>query len=72
MQLTPTAILIIRGFGPDEKEAFADTLGVSTKTLYRYLDSNDDNLTKAAGLQFLREKSGLTDAELLTGTELQN
>lgn len=72
MQLTLTALLIIRGFGPEEKEGFADCLGVSTKTLYRYLDSNDDNLTKAAGLQFLREKSGLTDKELLTETELQS
>ena len=72
MQLTHTALLIIRGFSSEEKEAFADCLGVSTKTLYRYLDSNDDNLTKAAGLQFLREKSGLTNKELLTETELQS
>ena len=65
MRLSNTAILVIRGLGPDEKDKLAEALGISTRTLYRYMEDNDDALTKAAGLKFLKNLTGLTDADLL-------
>lgn len=69
MRLTNTAILIIRGMTPEQKEALAEALGVSTRTLYRYLDSNDDCLTKAASLKFIKDITGLEDSALVEDTE---
>lgn len=69
MKLSTTAILVIRGLKPEKKQELADELGVSTKTLYRYLDTNDDKLTKAAGMKFLKGITGLSDTELLEDTD---
>lgn len=69
MKLSKTAILVIRGLPSEKKKELADVLGISSKTLYRYLDNNDDNLTKAAGLNFLKGITGLSDTELLEDTD---
>lgn len=65
MKLSKIAILAIRGMGIKDKEALADSVGVNIKTLYRYINDNDDSLTKAAALEFIREKTGLTADEIL-------
>lgn len=68
MNLTKAAILALRGLTLDQKQQLADLLGVSLKTLYRHIASNNDDLTKAAALQFLRGVTGLPDGELLEDT----
>lgn len=65
MRLTNTAILIIKGLTLEQKETLADSLGVSLRTLYRYIDTNDDCLTKAASLKFLKDITGLDEAALV-------
>lgn len=68
MKLTKAAILAIRGLNQEQKQQLVDHLGISLKTLYRYIENNDDNLTKASALQFLRGVTGLKDADLLEGS----
>lgn len=65
MKLSKIALLAIRGLDFDAKKRLADTLVVSHGTLYRYLQDNDDNLTKAASLEFIRKETGLRDSEIL-------
>ena len=65
MKLSKAAILALRGIKIDSKEELAKVLGVSMKTLYRYLSDNDDTLTKAAALEFIRKETGLADSEIL-------
>jgi hypothetical protein len=40
-------------------------LDCSEMSVRRYIESNDDNLTKAASLKVIREETGLTDQEIL-------
>ena len=42
---------------------------VAESTIYRYIATNDDNLTKAAALKVIREETGLTDDEILEEDE---
>lgn len=72
MKLSKAAILALRGSGSEVKEALAEVLGVSTQTLYRYISNNDDNLTKAAALDFIRKETGLGDAEILESVGAEN
>lgn len=65
MKLSKAAILALKGTGPEVKDALAAVLGVSSKTLYRYINNNDDSLTKAAALEFIRKETGLPDSEIL-------
>lgn len=65
MKLTRIAILALRGFSSDAKARLADALGISLSTLHRYINDNDDNLTKAAALTVIREETGLLDSEIL-------
>jgi hypothetical protein len=44
-------------------------LNVSEMSVRRYIESNDDNLTKAASLEVIREETGLTDSEILEKDE---
>ena len=43
----------------------AIALNVSESTARRYVNDNDDNLTKAAALNVIRQETGLTDEEIL-------
>lgn len=65
MRLSKVAILALRGSGGDVKKKLAEAAGVSEPTLYRYIADNDDNLTKAAVLQVIREVTGLGDGQIL-------
>lgn len=65
MKLKRTAILILRGFSKEEKERLAQVAGVTLKTLYTWIEENNDGLTKAAVLKTIREETGLVDEDLL-------
>ena len=64
MRLSTAGISILRG-NKAIWEAVRDALGVSDNTMYRYVQRNLEELTKAAALKVLREETGLTDSELL-------
>lgn len=65
MKLSKVAILAIRGFGSDVKKNLAAILNISQATLYRYIQDNDDSLTKAAALDFICKETGLGNSEIL-------
>lgn len=65
MKLSKAAILALRGLSPKQKKELANAVGVSDKTIYRYISDNDDNLTKAAGLEYIRKVTGLGYEEIL-------
>lgn len=65
MKLSKAAILALRGLTPEQKKELANAVGVSDKTIYRYISDNDDNLTKAAALEYIRKVTGLGDEEIL-------
>lgn len=64
MRLSNKALELIRG-NVRTKNLLALTLDCSVFTIGRYLDSNNDNLTKAAALKIIREETGLADSEIL-------
>jgi hypothetical protein len=63
MKLTQKALDAIK-----EKKLYSHlsiALGVSAAAIYRYVATNDDNLTKAASIQCLKKETGLGDEDLL-------
>lgn len=70
MKLSKAAILALKGLDADKKKALAEVLEVNDKTVYRYINNNDDNLTKAASLQFIRNETGLNDSAILEELEV--
>lgn len=63
MKLTQKALDTIR-----EKKLYPHlsiALQVSFQTIYRYVATNDDNLTKAAALDVIRKDGGLHEEQLL-------
>lgn len=70
MKLSKIAILALRG-QKDSAEAIAELVGVSTKTVYRWIAKNNGNLTRAAVLQYLRGITGLGNEELLDEQNLE-
>ncbi len=72
MSLNKIAISAVRGTSRDFKERLAEVLCVSTKTLYRYIQDNDDNLTKSAALSLISTELGVPADELLEPSVLQN
>ena len=71
MKLSKVAILAIRGFGSDAKKHLATLLNVSQATLYRYIQDNDDSLTKAAALDFIGKETGLENSEILESQPIE-
>lgn len=69
MKLTKIAILALRGCSKDVKQKIADSLGVTLPSVYRWIDNNDDNLTKSAALQIIGEETGLKEDQILEETE---
>lgn len=65
MKLSNIAILAVRGTDTEFKKGLAKAMDVSEQTMYKYLVSNDPNLTRAAALEMIREKTGLLDNILL-------
>lgn len=68
MQLSNIAILALRGCGRDVKQKMADAAKVTIHAIYRWINDNDDNLTKASVLKVIREELGLTDDQILEET----
>lgn len=65
MRLTHAAILILNGLEVEDRNELAKLLDVHPKTLVRYILENDDNLTKAVSLEFIKIKSGLAIEQIL-------
>lgn len=63
MRLTKKALKRINN--TKARMLIALALDCSDMTVRRYIDANDDNLTKAAAMQVIREETGLTDSEIL-------
>lgn len=63
MKLTQKALAAIKERGLFPHLAIA--LKVSVQSIYRYVSTNDDNLTKAASLETIKKETGLTDDEIL-------
>ena len=65
MRLSKAAILALKGMDKEAKQRIGDAVGVAASTVYRWIQDEDDNLTKAAALAVIRNETGLTDQELL-------
>lgn len=70
MKLTNKALQEIKA-SKRLKNRLALDLDISPSTLNRWIADNDDNLTKAAALQIIREETGLSDSEILEETEVR-
>lgn len=66
MQLSHIALIAVRGLMPGIIPKLMSALDTSEATIYRYVDNNSDNLTKAAALKVIREETGLKDEQILT------
>jgi transcriptional regulator with XRE-family HTH domain len=64
MKIRKLVLLAIRGSRKIKTDLMA-ALDISQPTLSRFLNDNDENLTKAAALKVIREELGLTDDEIL-------
>lgn len=64
MRLTDKAIHEIKA-NKRLRNRLAFDLDKSAMTILRWVSTNDDNLTKAAALQVIREETGFTDEEIL-------
>lgn len=47
------------------RNLLALALDCSVVTINRYVDNNNDNLTKAAALKVIKEETGLSEGEIL-------
>lgn len=64
MKLTQKALALIKA-QPVKRLDIAKALNVSDQTLMRYINNNDDELTKAAALIEIRKITGLSDDQIL-------
>lgn len=63
MRLSQKALDLVKEQNLRQKIALA--LGLTDRTMWRYIQNNDDNLTKAASLKLIRQETGLSDDEIL-------
>ena len=63
MRLTQIALNSINN--PETRRLLMDALGCTEFTISRYIQKNNDNLTKEASMRIIRKKTGMPDAELL-------
>jgi hypothetical protein len=64
MTLTILAHEVLRGNGP-LKQKIADAAGVSSNTVYFWLRTNSENLTRAAVIECLMRETGLKYEQVL-------
>jgi hypothetical protein len=64
MKLKPIIIMAIKG-NTELRLGLRNVLRVSNPTMTRLLQDNDDDLTKAAALELLRNTLNLSDEEIL-------
>ena len=65
MRLSRIAILAVKGASPGIIKKLAEAIGVSEPSVYRFINDNDDNLTKAAALKVIELETGLTRDQIL-------
>lgn len=65
MKLSKITILALRGMDRYDRQRIADSIGVTEQTFYKWIRTNDDELTKAACLTILRKELGYNDDVLL-------
>ena len=65
MKLSKLAIMALRGSGKEFRYRLAERCAVSPRTINRWINNNDDNLTKADSLIMIREETGLEDSQIL-------
>lgn len=68
MKLTADALKLINNKRTRARLALA--LDKSDQTIIRYIDDNDDNLTKAAALEIIRQDTKMTDEAILEPAEV--
>lgn len=68
MKLTNKALEKING-SPELKTLLALELKKSVYTIQKYINGNDDELTKASVLNLIQEKTGLAQEEILTESD---
>jgi transcriptional antiterminator len=66
MKLSQKALKAINN--PVTRRRLMEALGVTEFTISRYIQKNNDNLTKAAAMQVIREVTGLPDEEILVSS----
>lgn len=70
MLFTKTANLAIKGMVVEEKKRLCNKIGVTIDTLYRWLRTNDDSLTKRNVLKAISEETGIPIDDILEQDEL--
>lgn len=65
MRLSKIGLLAVKGARPGIVKKLAEALERDPSTVYEYIASNDDILTKAAALKVIREETGLSDDQIL-------
>ena len=70
MLLTKTANLAIKGMVVKEKKRLCNKIGITIDTLYRWLRTNDDSLTKRNVLKAISEETGIPIDDILEQDEL--
>jgi len=71
MRLSRIAILAVRGACPGIVKKLAEAIGVSEPSIYRFINDNDDNLTKAAAIKVIELETGLTRDQILEEEETE-
>lgn len=70
MRLSHIAILAIRGACPGIIKPLGKAMNVSDPSVYKYINDNNDNLTKAAAIQVIKDTTGLSEKEILEEDEV--
>ena len=65
MRLSKIALLALRGMDRNSRISLAGDLGITENTLYKWVRTNDDSLTKAACLMVLQRELGISQEHLL-------
>lgn len=71
MRLSRIAILAVKGASPGIIKLLAEAIGVSEPSIYRFINENDDNLTKAAAIKVIELETGLTREQILEEEQVE-
>lgn len=69
MRLSHIAILAIKGASPGIIKPLAKAMGVSEPSVYKYINENNDNLTKAAAISVIKDFTTLSEKDILEEEE---
>lgn len=65
MRLSHIAILAVKGASPGIIKPLGKAMNVSDPSVYKYINENNDNLTKAAALQVIKDFTKLSEKDIL-------